>query len=193
MHRTNGPWKKYGQKDRQFAPFFTLPRETGQPMEVAMNPPSSVRRRLEAGGWDVVNPLDVARTPEAYQQYLQLSRGEFSVAKHGYVATRCGWFSERSACYLASGRPVVVEETGFSEWMNTGMGVVAFQTKDEAVAGLESVASRYGKHCRAAQEIAAEYFDSAKVLPAFLETAMNQKSTNVEMPDELPISSLGGS
>jgi hypothetical protein len=88
------------------------------------------------------------------------------------VVTRCGWFSERSAAYLASGRPVVVQDTGFSDWLETGSGVMAFNTPDEAVAGIEEINRRYDFHCRAAREIAREYFDACEVLPALIQHAM---------------------
>src|SRR5262249_33790843 len=97
----------YGQKDREFAPFFALPHETGESMEIAINAPAEVRERLALGGWRLADPREVTHTPAVYQDYLQGSRGEFSVAKHAYVSTRCGWFSDRSTGYLAAGRPVV--------------------------------------------------------------------------------------
>jgi hypothetical protein len=117
----------------------------------------------------VRDPLEPTRDPWTYQQYIQESSAEFSVAKHGYVVSRSGWFSERSAAYLASGRPVVTQETGFSTWMPTGSGVVSFDTFDEARQGIEEVRHRYAFHCRAAREVAEESFDARTVLTGMLE------------------------
>jgi hypothetical protein len=164
--------KFYGQKDREFEPFISFPRATREAMEVAVNVPPIVRKRLTDGGWRVADPREVTRHPHTYQQYIRSSRAEFSVAKHGYVITRCGWFSERSAAYLASGRPVVVQDTGFSSWLETGSGVIPFKAPDETLAGVEEISRRYDYHCQAAREIAQEYFDASKVLPAVIERAM---------------------
>jgi hypothetical protein len=163
----------YGMKNREFEPYFTLPRTTGEPMEMALNAPRDVRERLEEGGWRLVNPREVTLDPWSYRRYLCTSRAEFAVAKHGYVTTRCGWFSERSAAYLASGRPVLVQETGFSQWLDTRLGVVPFRTPGEVRAGIDDINRRYDEHCRAARAVAVEYFDSARVLNALLDRALN--------------------
>ena len=171
--------KLYGQKDREFEPYFTLPRDTGQPMEIAVScepkvcDPNTVLPRLATGGWRLADTYSISRDPWTFQRYVVASRAEFSVAKHGYVVTRSGWFSDRSATYLASGRPVVLQDTGFSDWLPTGVGVIAFRTRDEAVGGIEAVNSRYEFHCRAAREIAEEYFDARKVLSRLIDQAMN--------------------
>ena len=162
----------YGMKNREFQPFFTLPRDTGEPMEMSLNAPGEIRRQLREGGWNLVDPRKVTFDPWTYQQYLRASRAEFSVAKHGYVVTRCGWFSERSAAYMASGRPVLIQETGFSDWLETGSGVIPFSTPSEALDGIEDINSRYESHCQAARELAEEYFDARKVLTSLLETAL---------------------
>jgi len=103
---------------------------------------------------------------------LQRSRGELGVAKHGYVASRCGWFSERTACYLASGRPAVVQDTGFRELIPCGRGLWAFDDADSALEGLQNIEANYPAHCRDARELAAEYFDFRKVLESLLEQAL---------------------
>ena len=159
----------YGQKDREFEPFFSLPRDTGQPMELAVNAPAAVRERLLTGGWRLADPLAITRDPWTYQRYIQAARGEFCVAAHAYVSTWCGWFSDRSAGYLASGRPVVLQDTGFSEWLRTGCGVIAFRTREEAIAGIGEINRRYEFHCQAARELAEEYFDARKVLRHLIE------------------------
>jgi hypothetical protein len=115
------------------------------------------------------DPLEVTRDPWTYQQYLRGSKAEFSVAKHGYVAARSGWFSERTAAYLASGRPALVQDTGFSAWLPTGAGLLAFSSPDEAAAGVEEIGRRYAFHCRAAREVAEQCFDSGVVLGELLD------------------------
>jgi hypothetical protein len=172
--------KVYGQKDREFDPFFSLPMTSGQSMEIAVKVPPNLGARLAEGGWRVTDPLEVTRDPYTYQRYLRSSRAEFSVAKHGYVVTRCGWFSERSAAYLASGRPVVVQDTGFSDWLETGSGIIPFKTPEEALAGVEEINRRYDFHCRAAREIAQEYFDARKILPPLIQRAMEHPAAPVK-------------
>jgi hypothetical protein len=127
--------------------------------------PQDVLRRH---GWNVVSAALVAGGLGCYRAYLQSSKGEFSVAKHAYVAGCSGWFSGRSACYLAAGRPVVVQDTGFDGLVPTGEGIVGFTTLEEAVEGLRAVEADYSRHARAAADIAAEYFDSGKVLRRIL-------------------------
>src|SRR5581483_5534213 len=156
--------RTYGQKDREFAPFFELPRETGAPMEIALNAPAAVRRRLTEGGWRLADPREVTRTPAIYQDYLRSSRAEFSVAKHAYVCTRSGWFSDRSAGYLALGRPAVVQDTGFCDFLPCGAGLLAFRNHNEAVAAIRRLNDDYESHCRAARAVAEEFFDARRVL-----------------------------
>ncbi len=159
----------FGQKDRQFTPFFSLPRESGCPMELAVSgAPAEVLRRLTSGGWQLADPLEVARDAWAYQRYLQASSAEFCVAKHGYVSTRCGWFSDRSAAYMAMGRPVVIEDTGFTEFLPTGAGLLSYRTPAEALAWIQRVPDDYERHCRAARAVVEEYFDSRRVLADLL-------------------------
>src|SRR5260370_14919377 len=150
-----------------------LPCSTGDIFELAIaRLPWQVRQRLQDKGWSFADPSEPSLDPVSYQQFLQASKAEFSVAKAGYVVSRSGWFSERSACYLASGRPVVLQETGFSEWLPTGAGVLSFNHPDEAVAAIEDVNNRYEFHCRAPRAVAEEFFDARKVLPIMLERAL---------------------
>ena len=123
---------------------------------------------LQEAGWSVVDATSTARGFDKYHEYVTGSRGEWTVAKSGYVKAHCGWFSERSACYLASGRPVVAQDTGFSETIPTGEGLVAFSTAEEAVAAIEAVESRYERHAEAAYELSREYFAAAEVLRVLL-------------------------
>jgi hypothetical protein len=173
----------YAQKDAEFERFADLPvRFRGAPLEVALGrtsharwqtgglrgEPRDVLRRL---GWRVVDAGRSCGGVEAYRRYVQRSRGEWSIAKGGYVAGQPGWFSCRSACYLAAGRPVVVQETGFGSVLPTGEGLLSFSTPDEARAALEEVVARYRRHARVARELAEAYFDSDQVLGRLVERA----------------------
>jgi glycosyltransferase involved in cell wall biosynthesis len=124
---------------------------------------------LKANGWELVDPIAVAGTPDAYRDFVRGSRAEIGIAKSGYVASRCGWFSDRSACYLASGRPVVAQDTGFSSYLPVGEGLFAFDDEDGAVNAIEELGRNYSRHARAARELAIEYFDSDRVLTMLLE------------------------
>lgn len=163
---------RYGMKGASFAPYLDLPRRSGQRFELALGSATAPRVLLRRHGWSVRNPLRPTRDPWSYQRYLQRSRAEFSVAKHGYVAARSGWFSERSAAYLASGRPVVVQDTGFRAWLRADMGILPFSSPDEALAAIEAVERDYAAQCRAARAVAEQYFDARQVLPALLAQAM---------------------
>jgi hypothetical protein len=116
--------------------------------------------------------MRVSRTPEAYRDFIHASKAEFAVAKHTYVANRSGWFSDRTECYLASGRPALVQDTGWTAHLPSGAGLLAFSTMDEAVAGLDRINGSYESHVRAAQEIAREHFDARVVLPSLLDRAL---------------------
>jgi len=142
-------------------------------MELAVRAPEAATERLIAGGWKLADPMKVSQNPWTYQEYIRSSRAEFSLAAHVYTSSRCGWFSERSAGYLASGRPVVVQDTDFKTWLPTGAGLFTFENREEAIVGIEEVNRRYEWHCRAARLLAEEYFDSRKVLSRLLEEAMS--------------------
>jgi hypothetical protein len=157
-----------GNKDQEFLKFLDLPSRTRQPFELAVNGPQALLRGF---GWDTVDAMQVSRTPPLYREYIQSSKAEFGVAKHTYVATHSGWFSDRTECYLASGRPVLVQDTGWTRHLPAGEGLHAFSTMDEAIAGIDRINGDYARHARSAREVAAEYFDARKVLPALLEEA----------------------
>jgi hypothetical protein len=161
----------YGLRAHEFRTFAELPRLTGVPLEVALEidqADASDLDLLERNGWKLVNPRVVAGDPDAYRRYITGSLAEFSVAKNMYVQSNSGWFSDRSICYLASGRPVVTQETGFSEHYSTGEGLLAFRTVDEARSALEDVQSDWPRHSRAARKLAEDYFDSTVVLTRLL-------------------------
>ena len=168
---------RYGMKNDSFSPYLDLPERVRQLFTVALGRPTAARQRLQAHGWVVTNPLEATRDPWTYQQFLRDSKAEFSVAKHGYVISRSGWFSERSVGYLASGRPAVLQDTGFSDWLPTGSGVISFHNPEEAIAGIQEISRRYEFHCKAAREIAEEYFEATKVLSHLIERAMNPTPT----------------
>ena len=151
---------------------MSLPHKTSEPFIVALAIHPDERRDLALlaeHGWTLVDPAQVTSTPDCYRAFVQGSKGEIGVAKSGYAASRCGWFSDRSVCYLASGRPVVGQDTGFSRYLPTGEGLLAFETADEAGAGIDMVVRDYERHASAARAIAEEFFDSSRVLPQLLE------------------------
>lgn len=157
-----------GNKDREFVRFIDLPGRTPYRFELAINGPQDLLRRH---GWQTVNAMGVSRSPWDYRAFIQGSRGEFGVAKHAYVSRRSGWFSDRTECYLAAGRPAVVQDTGWSAHLPAGTGLLAFSTLEEAADCLAAVEGDYTSHARRASEIAAEYFAAGHVLPPMLETA----------------------
>jgi len=164
--------ESYGSRVHEFRKFFELPRLVDAEFELALDIHEAEvddLRRLEANGWLLVDPRAVAATPNDYRAYVQNSRAEFSVAQNMYVATRSGWLSDRSLCYLASGKPVLAQDTGFSDNYPVGEGLIAFSTLEEAAAGVEEIECNYERHSRAARELAEEYFDSAKVLRRLVE------------------------
>jgi len=161
----------YGMKSESFAPYEDLPKKLGPVFELAVGGVTAPRDELRNGGWLIRDSREPTRDLWTYRRYIQDSKAEFSVAKHGYVVSCSGWFSDRSVAYLASARPVLLQETGFSHWMETGEGIVAFASPEEAVSGAERIQSRYDYHCAAAREIAREYFDHRKVLPKLIEAA----------------------
>lgn len=165
----------YGNKDMEFPAFVGLPALTTQPLELAMGggaPLSS--QALTTLGWRCRRGLDISLDLKTYGDYISTSRGEWSIAKHGYVRTRSGWFGDRSASYLASGRPVVQQRTGFAETLPVGMGLFDFSTCEEAASAIDTINADYMTHMHAAREIAETHFDAEKVLPPLLETAMTQ-------------------
>src|SRR5262249_50623629 len=128
------------------------------------------RHALVEHGWRVADPISAAGNPQAFRRYVQHSGAEFSVAQGIYVETGSGWFSDRTVRYLASGKPALVQDTGFSRNYPVGRGLVAFRTLDEAAAGAEDIGAHYGRHCHGARALAEEYFDSNKVLSGLLDS-----------------------
>jgi hypothetical protein len=162
----------WGQKDVEFRKFLDLPERTSQKFEIAMGLGQGKLRPTElilSKGWRLIEPSEHLPDPWTYRDYLRQSKGEWSVAKEGYVKSRSGWFSCRSACYLALGRPCVLQDTGWSKHYPTGNGLFAFATMAEALAGIAAVNADYAKHAAGARAVAEEMFDARKVLAAMLE------------------------
>ena len=161
----------YGQRDKEFPRYFDLPQRTSQKFLIAqMGVKPEV---LTQHGWEVALGEVISRTPQSYREFIQQSRAEFSVPKNGYVAMRGGWFSDRSVCYLASGRPVVIEDTGLADWLPIGEGLLTFNEPDSALRCVATVNLEYEPHRQAARRVAEEHFATDKVLPALLEAALN--------------------
>jgi hypothetical protein len=169
--------RTYGQKDVEFKRFIDLPGAvTPAALELAIalgKTRRSPRALLQHKGWHVVDPDLVCPDLDSYRRYVASSYAEWSVAKHGYVEGRSGWFSCRSACYLAAGKPVVLQDTGFADLFPTGEGLLAFRTPEEAAAAIARVRGDYESHCHAARRIAEQYFDSDLVLSRLVDEAMH--------------------
>ena len=158
--------KTYGQKDLEFEKFKMLPQQTPQHLEMAMGQGIGSKRpteELRALGWTIHEAGEVLPDYKSYHEFLRTSKAEWSVAKHGYVAGRTGWFSCRTACYLALGRPAVVQETGWSDTIPAGDGLLAFTTLEEAVAAIEDINDHYAEHQAAARALAEQFFEAKKV------------------------------
>jgi hypothetical protein len=164
----------FPQKGDELASVIDVPARTGLAFEIALDTrgEQAPRDLLERHGWRVLDSASVAADPDSFRRYVQASWAEFSVAKGAYVTNSTGWFSERTARYLASGRPALVQDTGFSRTLPVGDGLLAFRTLDEAVDGARRIAADYEHHRRAARRIAEEYFDSDRLLTRLLEDAV---------------------
>jgi hypothetical protein len=165
----------YGQRAHSMRELVRLPTLTRVPLSPALSIDAAEQhdlRLLAKNGWKLVDPAHVAATPSSYQRFIQSSWAELGVAKSGYVVSHSGWFSDRSACYLASGRPVLAQDTGFDAFLPTGVGLLAFRTTEEAAVRIEELASSYTGHARAARELAQAYLDSDHVLDSLLESVM---------------------
>ena len=165
----------YGPRAHSWREFIDLPARTSVPLlpALAIDPAEEKDiAALEEHGWRWLDPAAVAATPDAYRAFVQGSRGELGIAKHGYVVSRSGWFSDRSACYLASGRPVVAQDTGWSDHLPTGEGLFAFDDTDGAAAALEAVAADEPRHRAAARAFAEAEMDSRRVLSVLLQATV---------------------
>jgi hypothetical protein len=163
--------KTYGLRAHEFRKLLELPRETGQQFELALDidpPETADLDRLSVNGWSLVDPRTVAAEPWNYQRYIQQSLAEFMVAKEMYVKANSGWISDRSICYLASGKPVLAQDTHFGHLLPTGEGLLLFSSLPDAAAGVEKISRDYDRHARVARRLAEEHFDSDQVLGRLL-------------------------
>jgi hypothetical protein len=162
----------YGQKAHSLRRFITLPTLTSEKFTLALAIHPDETKDLAAlkdNHWELIDPRKVAGAPSSYQRFIRASKAEFGIAKSGYVESRCGWFSDRSICYLASGRPVIAQETGFSKFFSTGEGLFAFDSIEEVLTSIEALNRDYQRHAHAARALAEEHFDSDKVLTRLLQ------------------------
>ncbi len=161
----------YGQRDKEFPAYFDLPRATSQKFRMAQM--GTKPELLTQHGWEVEPGEVISRTPDSYREFIRNSRAEFSVPKNGYVKMRGGWFSDRSVCYLASGRPVLIEDTGLQNLSPANEGLVTFTDSRSAIAGVEEINAHYDRHRHAARELAENIFSTERILPPFLRAAMS--------------------
>ena len=162
----------HGQKCHALRPLMGLPATVGLPFELALAIHEDETRDLDAlaaSGWRLLDAVDAAGTPARYQAFIQSSTAEFGLAKSGYVVSRSGWVSDRSAAYLASGRPVIAQDTGAGEALPTGEGLFLFSDAEGVGEAVEAIQGDYARHARAARALAEAHFDSDRVLTRLLE------------------------
>jgi hypothetical protein len=161
----------YGQKAHSFREFIALPQHTRERFLLAMaihRDEASDLDALSRHGWQLYDPSEAAGSPASYRNFIQQSKGEFAIAKSGYVKSKCGWFSDRSVCYLASARPVIAQDTGFSKYLPTGAGLFAFATMDDALRCIAAMNDDYAANSAAARRLAETHFNSKDVLTSLL-------------------------
>jgi hypothetical protein len=163
---------EYKSKGAEFEKIIDLPNKVSVPLKIGVGGINAPLERLAASNWQVIDGPSATVTPAQYQEFIATSRGEISTAKNVYVATHSGWFSCRSACYLAAGRPVIIQNTGFTGAFPTTEGIISFETVDEALEALLKAERDYTRHAVAARRIAVEHFDSNKVLQQLLNDAL---------------------
>jgi hypothetical protein len=161
----------YWTKDREYLKFIDLPLRRRVGFELATMVDADVAAMLRQNGWRLADSAAVSRDVEPYRKYIQQSRGEFTVMRDQYVRPNTGAFSDRSACYLAAGRPVIIQETGFSKILPTGRGLFGYRTMEDILTAVDTIESDYAGNCRAAREIAVEYFAAEKVVGSIMERA----------------------
>jgi hypothetical protein len=160
-----------GQKVHSLRPLIDLPRKTRArfALALAIHPSEPDLAALHQHGWSLIDPRRASGTPSAYRRFISGSHAEFGIAKSGYVVARSGWVSDRSACYLAAGRPVLAHDTGFGAALPTGEGLLSFTHESDVLAGIDAIDANYARHRSAARAIAETHFDSDRVLPRLLD------------------------
>jgi hypothetical protein len=167
---------RYGQKAHSVRALIDLPRRTAEPPRFALLIDPAERQdiaSLHAHGWVLIDAAGETATPASYARFVRASAAELGIAKEGYVVSRCGWFSDRSTCYLASGRPVVAQRTGWERVLPEGEGLLGFDTVAEAAEGIAAVTAEPARHAAAARAVAEEHLDARRVLPALLEVGLS--------------------
>jgi hypothetical protein len=160
----------FGMKSHSFKDFEDLPKQIPhEDFELILDASASLITELKELGWHIQNSINITKTPWTYQQYIRQSKGEWSVAKQGFVSSNSGWFSERSLCYMATGRPVLVQDTGFTQLFETGNGLFAFKTKEEAIESMERINKNYHFFCSEARKFVQNHFEATQVLKHLLE------------------------
>jgi len=184
---------RLGQKAHSLRKLVDTPARTSERLALALNihpDEDDDLRALRDHGWDLVDPIAVAGSPARYAEFVRGSKGEIGIAKEGYVESRCGWFSDRSACYLASGRPVIAQGTGFARHLPVGEGLLAFANAEEAAVAIEEITADYDRHATAARALAEELLDSRAVLTRLLErvssTPADSAANPVQSVDTVP-------
>ena len=159
-------------KSREFLRFVAAPKKSGEPFELATDiKDDQTRGKFLRNGWRFRVPHDLSADYWLYRDYIRRSKGEFTVAKDQYVRLNTGWFSDRSGCYLAAGRPVIIQETGFTKHYGGRHGLIAFQSLGEIAEAVRMINADYSRHSLAAREIAREFFEAEKVLHSLLDRA----------------------
>ena len=161
----------YWSKSFEFQKFLDLPRRRPVPFELAVSVDNSTVRMLNQNGWRIGDPISLSSDLKRYRDFILQSRGEFTVAKDQNIRMLSGWFSDRSACYLAASRPVINQDTAFGSYLPTGKGLFAFKTMEDILAAVDEIESDYEGNCRAAREIAEEHFAAEKVLGRLMDQA----------------------
>ncbi len=162
----------FGASRENFFGSVAAPKKAGETFELATNiEHAATRRKFERNGWRLCCPLQMSVDYWLYRDYIQRSKGEFTVAKDQYVRLNTGWFSDRSACYLAAGRPVIIQETGFTKIYGGKAGLLSFRSVAEIADAVKEINRDYAKHSRAAYDLAREIFEAEKVLKSILDRA----------------------
>lgn len=163
--------RQFGMKSASFPDYVSIPVAVpSESFELALGGSTAPRTNLERMGWSITDSHQQTKTPKRYQEYISHAKGEWTVGKQGYIVANSGWFSERTLSYMASGKPVIVQDTGFTGFLPTGNGLFAFSTKAEVVAAIEKVNSDYSFHANAARKLVESCFDSQMVLKALLDS-----------------------
>jgi hypothetical protein len=159
-------------KSREFLRFILAPKKSGEPFELATNIHDvKTQKKFLRSGWRLRCPLQMSVDYWRYRDYIRRSKGEFTVAKDQYVRLNTGWFSDRSACYLAAGRPVITQETGFTRTYGGKLGLLSFRSLGEIADAMKIINANYAKHSRAARALAREFFEAEQVLKSVLDRA----------------------